>query len=218
MKTIGVVSQKGGVGKSTLARALAVHYASGRSRVLLADMDTNQSTAHEWFIRRTEGHLKTKPQVHVLQFGSVAHALKQANNHEFPYQHLVFDGAPQSSKTTADIAKHSELILIPTGLSTDDLVPSVVLANSLYESGTAANKITFVLSRTGDSKAELAECREYLNSTPYQLIDGHIPEKTAFRRTQDEGLSIVECRYKSPKQQAQSVIKAIASKINELMN
>ena len=46
--TVSFVSQKGGVGKSTLARLLAVGSAHRGHRTLLADFDLEQLTCVEW--------------------------------------------------------------------------------------------------------------------------------------------------------------------------
>jgi Mrp family chromosome partitioning ATPase len=43
---IGLISQKGGVGKSTLSRALAREAASNGLKVKLADLDTQQGTCN----------------------------------------------------------------------------------------------------------------------------------------------------------------------------
>ncbi len=51
---IGVISQKGGVGKSTLSRALAREAAVGGLRVKLADLDTQQGTSSDWHRRRLD--------------------------------------------------------------------------------------------------------------------------------------------------------------------
>ena len=45
MTIIAFISQKGGVGKSTLARALAVETSKGKLKVLLADCDPQQRTS-----------------------------------------------------------------------------------------------------------------------------------------------------------------------------
>ena len=45
---VAFVSQKGGVGKSTLARALAREGAKAGLRVKLADLDTQQGTSVDW--------------------------------------------------------------------------------------------------------------------------------------------------------------------------
>jgi chromosome partitioning protein len=47
MTIIAFISQKGGVGKSTLARAVAVEAQKQRIKVLLADCDSQQSTSYE---------------------------------------------------------------------------------------------------------------------------------------------------------------------------
>jgi chromosome partitioning protein len=44
---IAFISQKGGVGKSTLARAVAVKTQKQKFKVLLADCDPQQATSYE---------------------------------------------------------------------------------------------------------------------------------------------------------------------------
>ena len=51
---IGVVSQKGGVGKSTLSRMIACEYARSGWNVKIADMDASQGTSFNWQRRRIE--------------------------------------------------------------------------------------------------------------------------------------------------------------------
>jgi chromosome partitioning protein len=47
MTIIAFISQKGGVGKSTLAQALASEAKRKKKKVLLADCDSQQSTSFE---------------------------------------------------------------------------------------------------------------------------------------------------------------------------
>ncbi|MGI4794611.1 MAG: AAA family ATPase, partial [Janthinobacterium lividum] len=51
---IGLISQKGGVGKSTLARAIAREAAANGLKVKLADLDTQQGTSSNWHRRRLD--------------------------------------------------------------------------------------------------------------------------------------------------------------------
>ena len=49
---IGMVSQKGGVGKSTLARMMAREFVTGGLSTKIADLDTQQQTCTHWAGRR----------------------------------------------------------------------------------------------------------------------------------------------------------------------
>jgi chromosome partitioning protein len=51
---VGFVSQKGGVGKSTLARALATSAAAAGTKITIADLDIQQETVKRWADRREE--------------------------------------------------------------------------------------------------------------------------------------------------------------------
>lgn len=208
---IGVGSQKGGVSKSSIARALATTYAAADWNVKVADLDINQSTTFQWHRRRLERN--TQPVVAVETFGNVSQALKIADS----YDMLIFDGAPHATRATHDIANAAHLMILPTGLSLDDLEPQVKLANELVAAGIPVNRLAFVLSKTGDSAAELDEARDYLAQTPYYVVPGQIPEKTAFRRAQDIGLSLVETPYRGPRDAADAVIQGIIDRLEELL-
>jgi hypothetical protein len=51
MKTIAIVAEKGGVGKTTLATHLAVHAQSEGRRTVIIDLDP-QASARKWGVRR----------------------------------------------------------------------------------------------------------------------------------------------------------------------
>jgi len=209
-KKIGVVSQKGGVGKSTVARALATAYAKFEWDVKIADLDINQSTSYMWQKRRLASEIE--PVVSVECFGNVGQALKQADN----YDVYIFDGAPHATKATLEIAHASDMVIIPTGLALDDMEPCVILANDLVKQGVNRDKIVFVFCRTGDSKAELQDSFDYMAQTPYKAIEAPLQEKTALRRASDKGQAAIECQYKGPREQAESMVQALIDNLNEL--
>ena len=91
---IGLVSQKGGVGKSTLARLIAREYAAAGWQVKIADLDISQGTSTDWKQRRERGGIK--PDIAVEPFGTVAQALKVAQLYDL----VVFDGPPHSMAGT----------------------------------------------------------------------------------------------------------------------
>lgn len=210
---VGVVSQKGGVGKSTLARAVATTYAAAGWNVKVADLDINQASSFSWLQRRLARHVE--PVVAVETFGNVGQALKLAD----AYDLMVLDGAPHATRATVEIGKRAHLTVLPTGLSLDDLEPTVLLANALTkEHGVPLERIAIALVKTGDSPRELEEARAYLAATPYHVLDSQIPEKTAFRRAQDAGQSVVECPYRSPRKQADALIQSLIDRLEFLMN
>jgi chromosome partitioning protein len=60
---LGIVSQKGGVGKSTVARLLAREHAQAGWNAKIADLDIAQGTSFNWQARRL--HHDVKPAVAV---------------------------------------------------------------------------------------------------------------------------------------------------------
>src|ERR1700683_2237539 len=207
---VAMVSQKGGVGKSTLARLLAREFAAQGWNVKIADLDISQGTSFEWRMRRLQG--KIEPDVAVEQFGSVDKALNLADHYDL----LVLDGAPHSTSATRAIALASHLTVIPTGLALDDLRPAVVLAHDLVKQGVSRDKIVFALCRVGDSALEIEDSRAYLEKTGYGILSGALPEKTAYRRASDEGRALTETRFPSLKERAEELTQGMVDRISQL--
>jgi chromosome partitioning protein len=206
---VAMVSQKGGVGKSTLARLLAREFAAQHWRVKIADLDFSQATSFQWRARRLEAQLE--PDVAVEQFGRLEQVLKVADSYDL----VIFDGAPHSSQTTRALALASDLTVIPTGLAVDDLQPSVTLAHELVKAGVPRSYLVFALCRVGSSLSEIDDARDYLEQAGYPVLAGSLPEQVAYRRASDEGRALTETRFPTLNQRAEQLAQALVDKIGE---
>ena len=210
---ISFISQKGGVGKSTLTRLIAREYASHGWDVKISDMDANQGTCVSWQRRRVSAGIS--PDIAAETFPTVQKAIQSAKQHDL----LLFDSAPHSSQMTLQIARSSDVVILPCGIALDDLEPQVLLAHDLVKSGVAKDKIAFALCRVGDSEAELSEAKEYITRAGHNLLKGFIPERTSYRRASDAGFSITETNFptlnKKAEELAQSIIDMAQAKQTE---
>lgn len=207
---IGVVSQKGGVGKSTIARMIGCEYATNDWDVKIADMDLAQGTTTNWNRRRLQNEFE--PKVAVEQYVSVKDAIKKADNYDL----IVFDGAPHSTRNTLEIAEQSQILVLPTGTSLDDLEPTIKLAHELRKKGIPRERINIALSRVGNSKAELEEAIDYIEQSGYHLLEGVLYEKTAIRRASDEGKSAGETSFKSVNTRTDKLLQAVVDRVEAL--
>jgi chromosome partitioning protein len=200
---IGLVSQKGGVGKSTLARLFAREYAAAGWQVKIADLDISQGTSTDWKQRRERAGIK--PEVAVEPFGTVAQALKVAQLYDL----LIFDGQPHSMAGTLEIASACDALILPTGLSLDDLKPSVLLAHELIQNRIPADDMIFALCRVGDRENEISEAREYITRAGYRVLEGELPERTGYRRASDQGRAASESPHPSLRERAERLAQCV---------
>jgi chromosome partitioning protein len=114
MQTIGVLSQKGGAGKTTLSVHLAVAAQQEGYRVAIIDLDP-QATARKWGDKRQ----KAEPEVvgdHAERLPQLAEAAR-ANGADL----LVIDTAPNADRASLAAARLADLILIPCRPAAFDL-------------------------------------------------------------------------------------------------
>jgi chromosome partitioning protein len=203
---IAFVSQKGGVGKSTLARALAREASAGGLKTKIADLDTQQGTSVDW--HRTRLHAGIEPTVAAEAFATAAGALKQADRYDL----LIIDGPARTSQGTLEIARVADLVVQPSGASVDDLRPAVREFHALIKAGIAREKLIFALNRIGTA-AEEAEARGYIAEAGYGALDGCLLERPAYRKAQNTGHAVTETSYTGLNAKADSLIQALIDRV-----
>lgn len=101
-------------------------------------------------------------------------AIKKATEFDM----VIIDRAPHPTQGTLDAAKRSNLVIIPTGSSMDDIEPSVMLANKSANS-LNSDRIVFALYKT-TSEAQERESRETFSQYGYEVLSASIPVKTGY--------------------------------------
>jgi len=114
MYVLAIVSQKGGVGKSTLAVHLATEATVQGQRVLLLDLDP-QGSAMEWASRRGD----VPPDVSGANPASVGKEIERARSEG--YDLVVVDTAPHADHAALQAARSADLVAIPCRPSTFDI-------------------------------------------------------------------------------------------------
>jgi chromosome partitioning protein len=202
---IAVVKQKGGTGASALATTLAVELAKLGDSILV-DLDPNQQTS--------VNHLKTRfnseinPSIHNLHY-KVINDGKKAVKASNDYNHTVFDGAATASLSTGIISQVSDLVLIPTGFSKDDLDPNITLAYELMDYGVDKRNIFIVFNNANGTYPEQREAIKYLKQTEVQFMQSVVKNRPCYRQALNAGKILTEVSFPGPKQKAKELIASI---------
>ena len=203
---VAFVSQKGGVGKSTLARALAREGAKAGLRVKLADLDTQQGTSVDWHPTRLAAGID--PVNRAEAYATAAQALAVADSYDL----LILDGPARTSAAPLEIARASSIVVQPTGAAADDLRPAVREFHALTKAGVPKAKLVFALNRIG-TEAEENDARQYVADAGYEALPGSLPERAGYRMAQNAGYAITETRFAPLNERADALIQALIDRI-----
>lgn len=205
---ISFISQKGGVGKSTLARATAQELKKGGFKVKLADLDVQQGTSQDWHRRRLMNDLE--PVGSVELFRTIQEAIKESQN----FDAIVIDGAGRSSEATKQIAELSNIVVQPSGPGLDDLQPAIKLNHELVKHGIPMDRLWIALSRVGTATEEDI-ARDYIAQAGYKALDGATYERTAYRLAMNGGQTITETNYEGLNTRADTLVQSIFNQLEE---
>lgn len=204
---VALVSQKGGVGKSALARTLARDAVVAGLTVKVADLDVQQGTCSDW--NRDRNAAGIEPAISVESFRSAAAAL--ASRHTVDL--LILDGPARTSQATLEIAKAADIIVQPSGPSADDLRPVVRTWRELLAAGIPADHLAVALNSVG-SDAEEQDARAFLARADIIALGSALPERIAYRHALNAGRAMTETRYPALNGLASSLIQDIINKFS----
>lgn len=205
---ISCLSQKGGVGKSTIARLIARTYAAADWDVKIADFNTRQGTSLDWVAIRTREQVE--PRITAEPYTQPS-ALKREE-----VDLVVADGRPDSDQSSLEIARLSTINILPTGLTLDDLKPQLLFARELLEKGVQHERIMFVLNKTGESDLAVKEAREYLGSSGLYVAEQDLSSKIGYQMAQNTGRAASESKYSTLNDRAEALAANIVDRVNLL--
>lgn len=202
MAIIAFASQKGGVGKSTLCRALAVEGIRSGLTTIVSDLDAAQGTVHEW--ARDRAKLSLQPSVSVRLCRTASEALDGAEEVDL----LLVDGPAKADAETLALARVADLIVQPCGGGLDDLRPAIRTFNELIDRGVPRDHLLMALICVG-SDAEASSARDYLEVAGYACAAGWLPERLTYRTLHNSGQAITEARVAGLRSAAEALVQSI---------
>jgi chromosome partitioning protein len=205
---ISLISQKGGVGKSGVARLLAVEFARAGWSVKIGDHDTFQGTTTRWKLRRDAAQLQ--PEIPVEKFATVERAMREANKYDL----FINDGPAHAEKSGLSMARKSTLIAMPTCYGLDDLEAQVEAAYELEANGIDRNRIWFVFARTTGSATEEQIAREYLQRAEINVFEPVFADNPCIRQAHNAGKAASEVSFPAVRERAVALALAFATKVN----
>lgn len=204
---VAFVSQKGGVGKSALARTLAREATLAGLTVKLADLDVQQGTCTDW--NRDRNAAGIEPAISVESYRSATAALAARNQVDL----LILDGPARTSAATLEIARIADVVVQPSGPSADDLRPVVRTWRELTGTGIPPSRLVVALNCLG-SDAEEADARSFLERADVVALTHALPERVAYRQALNGGRAMTETRYPALNKLASSLIQDIIQKVS----
>ncbi len=203
---LGLLNQKGGVGKTTLSLNLAGHYTITRGlRVLVVDADP-QGSALAWSSARENVPLfpvigMAKPSLH-RDLPSVARN----------YDVTIIDGAPRVSELGRAAILASDFVLVPVQPSpldvwaTDEIIRLIQEAQQFKESIRAA----FAINRRIVNTAIGRDVMAVFDGLPYPVMPQTIGQRVIFAESAAHGMTVAEI---SPQSEAGREVAALADAI-----
>ncbi len=183
MKTVAVVSQKGGAGKTTLALHIAVAAERAGLSAAILDMDP-QGTAERW----SEWRKEEPPAVVAAKATTLGRRLEQAKAAEGNL--VVIDTPPLAQTEAREAARIADLILIPCRPSAFDLDAIRITADLAND----IKKPAFVVVNAGPphGTSVYRDVAETVKRFGLQVAPARLAERAAFRHAVREGKSVQE--------------------------
>ncbi len=204
---IGVLNQKGGVGKTTLSVNIAAALAHSGARVLLIDADP-QGSALDWSAAR-EG----EPLFSVVGLPR-ASVHKEIGTVGQGYDHIIIDGPPRVTDLARSAIMASDVVLIPVQPSPYDIwaadeVVKLVQEATVYKDGL---KSAFVVNRKIANTAIGRDVGEALAAYPVPVLASTVTQRVIYAEAAAQGKAVFEIDAEGP---ATAEIAALVAELME---
>lgn len=182
MKVLAILSQKGGVGKTTLATCLAVAAEQDGERVAIIDIDP-QATASFWKDVRSQ---ETPAVISVppIRLGAMIKACADADT-----DLVIIDGAAIARDVTFEASKHSDFVIVPTKTAVFDTMSMTHTLDVVREQRRPFSVVLTFVPPQGQETRDAIEAIAELGASVCPVTIGN---RKAFFRAQSSGQAVQE--------------------------
>lgn len=191
MHVLIIASQKGGSSKTTLARNLAVAAATKKSKVMLLDMDPQQSLRDWWKVRKADRPEMTADNIPPANLGLALQQLAKAG-----YALTVIDTPPSVHPELRDVLRHADLVVVPIRPSPDDLR---AVGGTLGRIAEAKVPFVFVMTQV-KPRTRLAKEAERVLSSHGEVAPVVIQDRVEYAMSAATGEGVCEKEGKAGKE------------------
>lgn len=189
MKTVAMVCQKGGTGKTTLALSLAVEAVQSGLNVVMVDLDP-QVSACEWGdIRRGREVPPEAPVVVDAQPARLANVAAKAR--EAGVDLLVIDTAGRTEQAAMAAARIADLVVVPLQPSVIDL-KTVKATSDLIALAGSPERMAVLMRVKASAGARQDETRAWLERQGMPVCPATLGDRVTFQDAYAQGLGVTE--------------------------
>ena len=170
MKTVSIISQKGGAGKTTLALNLAGASESAGFQTVVIDLDP-QASAKGWHDHRNQ----EAPVVISAHASRLTEVLATAKGHGADF--CIIDTAPHSETTALAAAKAADLVLIPCRPAVFDLR---AISGSVDLTQIAGKPALIVINAAPPRGALADQAEEAITAYGIPVAEARVTQRVAF--------------------------------------
>lgn len=181
MKTIAVISQKGGSGKTTISLNLAIAATAKGKNTVVIDIDPQQS-ATRWARLRSQA----APLIIAGHGPNLADLIAGAK--EGGAQLVIIDTAPKSEGASLTAAKLADLVLVPCQPSSLDLD---AIADTVNIAALAKKPAIAVLNNCRASSTLAEQAEEALSAQSLTVV-GRLGSRVAYIKSLADGMGVIE--------------------------
>ena len=182
MKVLSIISQKGGVGKTTLATALAVEASRAGKKTVLFDLDP-QASASFWMDTRKDTTLAITA-IPAARLGHVLGAVREAG-----CDLAIIDTPPFAKDIAFEAAQQADFVLVPSRPAVLDVMAMTRTLDLVKHYG---KPFSAVLTFCPPQGRELDDTMAVIRQLGAEISPVRIGNRIAYSRAQQTGLAAQE--------------------------